>query len=318
MQRSLQFFPVQIFTIIMGLSGLTIVYAQAFNVLNFPKWIYLSLLSIDTVLFFVIFTVYILKWIHYPDTVKKEFLHPITSSFISTISISFLLISIAFYNEIPTISITFWWVGAWLHLFFTFNIIRFWIHNPFDIKMINPTWFIPIVGNVMVPIIGVDIVNKYVNIFFFSIGIFYWIVLFTIVTYRMIFHHPMTQKLLPTIFILIAPPALGFISYFKITFGIIDTFSLFLYMIALFIFLLLIFMIKTFKNIPFFISWWAYTFPLAAITIATILIYSVFHTIFLYCFSLFFIILTTMTVIYVFYKTSVAIKYRKICIPEEE
>ena len=318
MQRSLEYFPVQLFAIIMGLSGLTIAYAKAYHFLHFPKWIYLSLLVVDAILFFIIFFAYILKWIKYPDAVKKEFLHPVKSSFVAAISISFLLISIAFYDEAPTVSITFWWIGAWLHLFFTFNVIKFWIHHNFDVKMINPAWFIPIVGNVLVPVVGVDAVSEYVNMFFFSIGIFYWLVLFTIVTYRMIFHHPLAKKLIPTFFILIAPPAVGFISYFRITFGIIDNFSLFLYLIALFTFLLLMFMIKMFKDIPFFISWWAYTFPLAAITIATILMYSAFHTFGLYVFSVFLLLLTTIVVFYVFYKTYLAAKSQKICIPEEE
>ena len=318
MQRSLQYFPVQLFAVIMGLSGLTIAYAKAYHFLNFPKWIYLFLLAVDTLLFFVIFTAYIFKWIKYPDAVKKEFLHPVKSSFIAAISISFLLISIAFYDEAPSVSITFWWIGAFLHLFFTFNVIRFWIHHTFDVKMINPAWFIPIVGNVLVPVVGVDAASEYLNMFFFSIGIFYWLILFTIVTYRMIFHHPMPKKLIPTFFILIAPPAVGFISYFRITFGLIDNFSLFLYLIGLFIFLLLMFMIKMFKDIPFFISWWAYTFPLAAITIATILINTAFHSKMLYMFSYFLLFITTVVVAYVFYKTILAVKAQKICIPEEE
>ena len=317
-KRSLEYFPVQLFTIIMGLSGLTIVYAKAYDFLNFPKWIYLCLLFIDTVLFFIIFIAYIIKWIKYPDAVKSEFLHPLQSSFVAAISISFLLVSIAFYDEAPTVSITFWWIGALLQLYFTLNIIRFWIYDNFDVKMINPSWFLPIVGNVLIPIVGVDAVNNYINMFFFSIGVFFWLVLFTIVMYRIIFHHPLVKRLIPTFFILIAPPAVGFISYFRITFGIIDDLSLFLYSIALFTFLLLMFMIKMFKDIPFCISWWAYTFPLAAITIATILMYSAFHTTILYWFSVFLLSLTTVVVVYVFYKTYLVAIHQKICMPEEE
>ena len=44
MQRSLEFFPVQLFAVIMGLSGLTIAFAKAYHFLNFPYWPYLLLL----------------------------------------------------------------------------------------------------------------------------------------------------------------------------------------------------------------------------------------------------------------------------------
>ncbi|GAX87416.1 tellurite resistance protein [Lebetimonas natsushimae] len=316
--RSLQYFPVQLFAVIMGLSGLAIAYAKAYHFLNFPYWPYFTLLILDTIAFFGIFITYVIKWVKYPDAINAEVNHPVKSSFIAAISISFLLISIAYMDFAPPISVTFWWIGAWLHLFFTFNVIKFWIRHQFDVKMINPAWFIPIVGNVLVPIAGVDIVNEYVNLFFFSIGIFYWIVLFTIVTYRMIFHHPLPKKLIPTFFILIAPPAVGFISYFRISFGSIDTFSMILYLIALFTFFLLLLKKSLYTELPFFISWWAYTFPLAAITISTILIYSSFRNYSMYWFSVILLALVTVVVFYVAYKTYLAVKAQKICIPEEE
>jgi tellurite resistance protein len=316
--RSLQYFPVQLFAVVMGLSGLTIAYAKAFHFLNFPYWPYFILLILDTVAFFGIFIAYILKWVKYPDAVKAEINHPVKSSFIPAISISFLLISIAYMDYAPTISVTFWWIGAWLHLFFTFSVLKFWIRHQFDVKMISPAWFIPIVGNVLVPVAGVDVVNEYINLFFFTLGIFYWIVLFTIVTYRMIFHHPMPKKLIPTFFILIAPPAVGFISYFRITFGSIDIFSMILYLIALFTFFLLLLKRSLYTQIPFFVSWWAYTFPLAAITIATTLIYSSFRNCSMYWFSLVLLAIVTVVVFYVAYKTYLAVKAQKICIPEEE
>jgi tellurite resistance protein len=39
-----------------------------------------------------------------------------------------------------------------------------------------------------------------------------WLVLFTIIMNRIIFHNPLPQKLLPTLIILIAPPAVAMLS----------------------------------------------------------------------------------------------------------
>ncbi|NPA87464.1 SLAC1 anion channel family protein [Caminibacter pacificus] len=319
MQRNLAYFPIQLFAVIMGLSGITIATAKAWHFLNLPiHWLYLLLLVIDTIAFFVILTLYLIKLIKYPDMVKKEFNHPIKSSFFAAISISFLLVSIAYMDFAPTITVVFWYIGAILQIIFTFIVIKFWIINDFEVHHINPAWFIPIVGNVLVPVAGVDVAPLFVNLFFFSIGMFFWIVLFTIVVYRMIFHHPLGKRLIPTFFILIAPPAVGFISYFRITFGLVDMFSLFLYSIALFILILLFSMYKMFIKLQFFISWWAYTFPLAAITIATILLDTAYHNVILKSFSILLWILTFSVVCFVAYKTFVAIKNQKICVPEEE
>ncbi len=317
-KRSLEYFPVQLFAVIMGISGFTIVFAKAYHLIDMPYWIYGALLFIDTVLFLGIFTAYMFKWLLYPEAVKNEFYHPIKSSFMAAISISFLLFSIAFYDFAPTVSILLWYVGAPLQLIFTLIIIRYWIYNDLKVVHSNPAWFIPIVGNVLVPVVGVEAAPVWVSLFFFALGLFFWLVLFTIMMYRIVFHHPLAKKLVPTLFILIAPPAVGFISYFRITNGSIDMFSMFLYFIALFILLLLLFMVRMFDTKQFFISWWAYTFPLAAITIATLLMHMAFRTTVTYTGSVILILLTTSVIGFVTVRTFQECRAEKICIEEEE
>jgi tellurite resistance protein len=318
MSDKLKFFPIQLFAVIMGISGLTIAFAKAYHFLNAPYFIYEGLLVIDTILFFLIFTFYIYKWLKYPDEVKKEFNHPIKSSFTATISISFLLVSIAYYDYAPTISIVFWYIGVALQLYLALYVIEFWITKEFKEVHMNPAWFIPIVGNVLVPVVGVDAAPIFVSIFFFAMGMFFWLVLFTMVMYRIIFHHPLAKKLLPTLFIFIAPPAVGFISYFRITFGSIDMFSMILYSLALITFILLVFAIEMFDFKEFFISWWAYTFPLAAMTIATILLYSAYHTKLIYWFAYLLLFITSIVILYVTQRTIKAMNEHKICIEEKE
>lgn len=315
--RSLKYFPVQLFAIIMGLSGFAIVFAKAYHILGFSYWFYASILFIDTLLFLVIFTSYMLKLAIYPEAVKQEINHPVKSSFMASISISFLLLSIAYYDFAPTLSILLWFIAAPLQLFFTLVVIKYWIHNDLEVVHSSPAWFIPIVGNVLVPVIGVDAAPIYVSLFFFSLGMFFWIVLFTIMMNRLIFHKPLAKKLIPTFFIFIAPPAVGFISYLKITDGSIDMFAIFLYSIALFTLLLLLFMMRMYDVKSFFISWWAYTFPLAAITIATLIMHLIYHSIFTYLASLALIIFLSIVVGYVALKTIQAFSAQKICISEE-
>lgn len=317
-KRSLEHLPVQLFAVIMGVSGLAIVFAKAYHIIGLSYWIYLLLLFIDTVLFLGIFAAYLYKWLIYPDAVKKEFYHPIKSSFMAAISISFLLVSIAYYDFAPTVSVLLWYIGAPLQLLFTLLVIRYWIYNDLKVIHSNPAWFIPIVGNVLVPVVGIEAAPMYVSLFFFALGLFFWIVLFTIMMYRIIFHNPLAKKLLPTFFIFIAPPAVAFVSYFRITNGSIDMFSMFLYFIALFILVLLLFMIRMFDIKEFFISWWAYTFPLAAITIATLLLHMAFHNWATYYGSVILIALTTIVVGFVALKTAQECKAEKICVMEEE
>ena len=209
-------------------------------------------------------------------------------------------------------------VGTPLQLAFTLIVMRYWIANEFKVVHSNPAWFIPIVGNVLVPVIGVEAAPVWISLFFFTLGMFFWLVLFTIMMYRIIFHHPLAKKLVPTLFILIAPPAVGFVSYFRITNGSIDMMSMSLYFIALFTLFLLLFMLRMFDTKQFFISWWAYTFPLAAMTIATLLMHMALGTTVTYLGSISLMFLTTGVIGFVTYRTIKECKAEKICIEEVE
>gem|GEM_PF-3239611 len=82
----------------------------------------------------------------------------------------------------------------------------------------------------------------------------------------------MEEKLRPTMFILIAPAAITNISYIKIN-GNLDNFSEIMYYFAFFMLILLISQYKVFIKTRFYLSWWAYSFPISAIIIASILMY---------------------------------------------
>jgi len=137
----------------------------------------------------------------------------------------------------------------------------------------------------------------------------------TIVIYRIVFHDPIPQKLLPTLFILIAPPAVGFIAYSALT-PEVDGLSRVLYYTGLFTTIMLGVNFRRFLKAGFFISSWAYSFPLAAITIATFLIGK--RTGLPYFAPLAAALLAILSVIIavLLWKTQGAIRRKAICLPE--
>ncbi len=310
-----KYFPIPFFAVVMGISGLSIAYQKASSIFGLPLIVHDLLLLISIFAFLLISSLYLTKAIYFFDEVKSDFSHPIKINFFSAFSISLILISISLYQYSPNIATVLWYIGTLVHLFMTFYVVSFWIRHNFEITHSNPAWFIPIVGNILIPILGVEIVSREISIYFFSVGAFFWIILGTIIFYRVIFHHQLAQKFIPTLFIFIAPPAVGFISYIKLT-NSFDFFAQMLLSIALFFAILLFFMGKSFLKLKFFISWWAFTFPLDAIAIAFLLafditkvqIYAIFGTIFL--------AIATIIILYVSYMTIINIKHKEICVSE--
>lgn len=273
-QSKIQHFPITLYAVVMGLTGLSIVFGKFAQMEWLPaSFHYLSLYFVSA-LFLVITTLYGLKAIKYFSEVKADFRHRVRINFFSAISISLLLLAIAYHPVNHHMSEILWWIGVVLHTCLMLHTIAYWIQHNFEIHTFSPAWFIPVVGNIIIPVVGVEFMPKAFSMFYFSVGAFFWIVLFTIFINRVIFHDQMPQKFIPTLFILIAPPAVGLIAYYKLT-GNWNFAAEFLISITYFFVLLLLFLVKSFKGLKFFISWWAFTFPLDALTLASVLAYQV-------------------------------------------
>ncbi|MBK8961731.1 MAG: SLAC1 anion channel family protein [Candidatus Competibacteraceae bacterium] len=266
----LEHFPVTLFSAVMGTSGLTLAWLKAHAVLGAPVIVGEGLRGVASALFVLLLVFYLLKAARHPEAVKLEMRHPIKINFIPTISISLLLLSVCYLEAAPVLAFWLWVTGAVLHLGLTLGVFGSWIHHThYAIQHANPAWFIPVVGNIIVPVAGIRLASPEISWFFFSIGVVFWIVLLTIVLYRLIFHEPLPARLAPTLFILLAPPSVGFIAYVNMT-GAVDGFARVLYYTALFLALLLASNAVRFLRLPFFISAGAYSFPLAALTLATL------------------------------------------------
>ncbi len=233
-QSRLANFPVSFFSTVMGMAGFSIAVAKIESIYTLDPGVS-QILSIFTMLLFVILLViYTIKFIKQKESVIKEMHHPIKISFFPTVSISLILLSICMLHSYPALARVLWITGSSLHLVFTLYVMNAWVnHDYFNINHMNPAWFIPIVGNILVPIAGVPLGYTDVSWFFFSIGIIFWPVLLTIIYYRVIFHPALPGKLIPTFFILIAPPAVGFLSYLQLN-GEVDNFARILYFSGLF------------------------------------------------------------------------------------
>jgi tellurite resistance protein len=316
MSERLKNFPISFFAVVMGLTGATIAWQRAETIWGLNAVVSSTLLAISSVIFAVIMIVYAIKIIRYPDEIRREFQNITKLSFFPAISISLLLLSIAFMDLLPGFSQALWIIGASVHFFFSVAIISIWIRHPsLEINHISPAWFIPVVGNILAPIAGVVYAPVEISWFFFSIGLVFWIALFTILFYRLLFHNPLPERLLPTLFILIAPPVVGFISYVKLT-GVVDSMARILYYFGLFVFILMIPQLRMLSRIKYYLSWWAYTFPLAALSIATMLMYHQNGLVFFKYLALVLLTLISAVIVLLTFMTLAAVKNKTICVED--
>jgi len=310
-------FPVAWFSLIMGMAGFTVAWNRAEHILQLPFALSPMLQGVTVVLFILVTCMYAMKIVRYPANVLAEINHPVKIAFLPTFSISLLLLSIMLAQGWPTLSLSLWIFGTLLHFCMTLYVLSSWVHqDKYEIKHLNPAWFIPVVGNILVPVVGVHYAPVDISWFFFSVGLFFWPVLTAIIFYRLIFHQSLPDRFVPTLFIFIAPPSVACISWFNLT-GSLGVPGKILYFIALFFFILVVVQAKYFLRCKFFLSWWAYSFPVAALTIATLIMAKESHAPLYSWLSMGLLAALTLLITILLVRTIRAIMDQSICIAED-
>lgn len=262
--------PVTLFASVMGLTGLGLAWHRAAPVLGAPVAVGSTIVLLASALFAALVVIYATKALRHPQAVRAEWLHPVRIALFPAVSISLLLLAAAWGPSQPAIAEVLWLLGATVHLALTIAIVSAWISRPtIEWAHANPAWFIPAVGNVIVPLAGARFGYTEVAWLFYAVGLGFWLVLLPIVFARLFFAGPLPERMRPMLFVLIPPPAVALLSYFALG-GALDPFARVLYGLAAFFTLFLLARAHWFIRLPFYLSWWGYSFPLAAITVATL------------------------------------------------
>ena len=260
--------PLPLFASVMGLSGLAMVWHAAETRWQLAPAVSGVTTLVAAIIFLLLATTYGLKALRHRDRVVAELKHPVRINFLPAISINLILLGILSRSWLEPLSNVLWMAGAALQLALTVLIVSVWLNSERPPNSLNPAWFIPAVGNVLVPMAAVPAGYELTGWFFFSVGMFFWIILGTLVFYRLIVGDALEPPMRPTLAILLAPPAVAFLAWLQLSGDTLGA-GLSFYFIALFTFLLLLPQVAGFLKLPFFPSWWAYTFPTAAFTAAS-------------------------------------------------
>lgn len=266
----LRHLPVTLFAAVMGLAGLTLALHAGAAALAYGPAPAMAALAATVAAFAAIAGLYGLKAARHPDAVAEEWRHPVKLAFFPAITISILLIATALAPHAAGAARALWLLGAAGQAVLTLAVISGWIgRRPFQPIHISPAWFIPAVGNVVAPVAGVSLGFAELSWLFFSAGLVFWLVLLSLVMNRLIFHEPLPARLLPTLVILIAPPAVAFLAWVQLTGGgddaagriLLNTGYVFAAIVAV--------QVPSILRLPFALSWWALSFPVAALAIAS-------------------------------------------------
>lgn len=261
--------PVTFFTIVMGLSGFTMALRAGEAALGLTNLLSWAAYAVTVLVFVAVGLAYASKATTHFDAVRLEWCDPVKLALFPALSISMVLLAAATLPLSEALARFIWLLGVPIQGVLTIAVITGWIGaRSFQHGHLSPAWFVPVVGNGLVPIAGAPLGFIEVSWFFMSVALIFWFVLLALVMNRLIFHDPLPERLQPTLVILIAPPAVAFLGWVQLMDGV-DAVARILLNAAYLFTLIVAVQLPRLLRLQFSMSFWALSFPFAAVTSAS-------------------------------------------------
>jgi tellurite resistance protein len=270
-QASVRNLPVNLFASVMGISGLALAWRMAHRYVGFAGWIAEAASALAVGVFIVLAAAYTFKALRYRAAVAAEFNHPILGNFFGTIVISVLLLSAIVQPYAQGLSRVLWSVGTVATFALAFVVVSRLLRGRGDPANTVPAWLIPGVATLDIAVTGADMPLAWApeaNLAALAVGAVVALLLYATIFSRLVHHEPLPRGMTPSLMVLVAPFAVGFLAYTNLMGGV-DRFASLLFYFGLFMFLLLAPRVFR-RDVPFSPGWWAISFPMAALASAAL------------------------------------------------
>ncbi len=211
----------------------------------------------------------LLKLILYPETIRRDLENPIILSSFGTFPMAVMLLSTYLNTFMPTFSYGVWIIGIGLHILLMIYFTYRFVIREFDIKTVYPSWWIVYIGITMGAITAnVHGLND-IDFIFFMIGFISMLVTTPVVFYRYI-RYPNNQDMnKPLICIFTALFSILIVGYLNSAESVSYEFAMGLYLIACIFYIFALYKFIDYRNIDFYPSFAAFTFPFVISALAT-------------------------------------------------
>lgn len=256
----------------------------------------------------VILILMILKIVLYPESIKEDFENPIILSSSGTFSMSLMILSTYLVSFMPRIAYGIWIIGICLHILLVIYFTYRFIIREFDISTVYPSYWIVYVGLTMGAITAHIHGLQEIDFIFFIVGFCGMLVSTPLVLYREFIYRQIPDSNKPLTCIFTALFSILIFGYLNSAGHISNEFVFGLYIIACLFYLFSLYKLISYRNLDFYPSFSAFTFPFVISALATKGIAGISSNLITNNILLFEIALATLMVIYVLVRYAIFLK----------
>jgi tellurite resistance protein len=200
--------------------------------------------------------------------IKKEWDDLSTISLFATITISGGLAAAVLFPYSRTMAELIWLPSVAIQFYIFITLLSRLVSAQTDVNSVSLVWLFPITGNAMMVLAGVPLGYTEISWFLLGVTSISWLGLLPFFLQKLLFA---VQKIptaaAPSYMILVSTPAIIAVAFYTIVGGTNSAITLVTYA-SLFFAILAIRLRKWLFSAPFSRAWWAFTFPVAALSSA--------------------------------------------------
>ena len=209
------------------------------------------------------------KLVLYPKKIKEDFKNPIIASNSGTFSMSLMILSTYISPFMPIIAYGIWILGVALHILLIVYFTHHFIIRNFNISTVYPSYWIVFVGITMGAITAHAHNLDEIGFIFFLVGFIGMIFTFPLVIYRYINYKDIPNANKPLICIFTAILSILIVGYLNSYNDISIEFLMIMYIFACIFYIFALTKLIEDRNLDFYPSFAAFTFPFVISGLAT-------------------------------------------------
>lgn len=264
------------YAVVMGLAGLSLAWHRAQPRMGEAATVIGWLAGAAALAAFVaIGAATVLRGLHHAPAWAEDRRHPVRHTFVATLPIAVILLAtvgVANVGPHPALAVL-WGLGALAQFGTTLWVMARWLKpagpgTGLPWAGVTPALFIPVVGNVLVPLAGVPLGFAPWAAAQFAFGLLFWPLVMGLLLARLAIQGPWPERLRPTVFVSIAPPAV--VGLAALQFGAPALVGFGLWGLAVAMAAWAATQARAIAQQPFAMPHWAVSFPLAALAALTL------------------------------------------------
>ncbi|WP_405575125.1 hypothetical protein OG317_35130 [Streptomyces sp. NBC_01167] len=254
------------FAIPLGFAGLGGAWTVAAVTLGAPEWIDGIFYAIGAVLWLLFSTVYIGERLRNTREFRDDRESAVSGAGAAFLPVVGILLLAHFGQYMPLQAArTVCWILVAALAIVAAQLFAHWLTGQLTFKQLHPGYFLPLVAGPFIASIGLSSVHAVPAArTALGVGTFFWVIIGGVITARLITAGPLPVPVIPSLSVLLAPPATGGIATFFAYPGPIGPLQLAFFGVFIMMVLIQIALFRAYINLPFNLNFWNFTFPVSA------------------------------------------------------